>query len=222
MSERSELLELYKRYRAIGRQMNRELVRRIPKRALLASGKRLGFLKKGVLVFDSEDETNILMDYCIHNYREHGPTVIERYLAEASSPAGSDEMTVLQAKVDSHYTLVAVERAEPGFAIHGRDALRGEPLLLTDVSLSQTMAPGAAIATRVVAFPRFCMTGGAPLRVTRPVLDNMEKQFIARFGRERASLRELSPREESALAAICIRCCREGGAGRYIRYDEIP
>lgn len=223
MSERCEVLDLYKRYRAIGRELNRLLLKRVPKRTLVQSAKKLGFRKRGILVFDSEDETSVLMDYCIHSYRGMGPTVVERFLAEAPYPPDSDEMTLLKAKAKARYALFTVQDAEPGFGVHGKDTLRNESLFLIDVGFSQTATPGTVLATRIVRLPRFAMTAGAALPVASRILREIGKALFIRFGKKRAfDPRDLTPKDESAFAAICIRCCHKAGAARYMTYEDVP
>jgi len=221
MSERSELLRLYKRFRNVARELNKTLTKRISKRALEQCGKKLGILKKGVLVFGSEDETAVLMDYCIHSYRGLGPTVLERFLAEAPFPPGSDETTLLKAKTKARYSLLLVKDTDPGLGLNVEDALRGDSLFLMDIRFSQTVTQDTVLATRVASLPRFSMTTGAALPLSLPILRDIEKGLITRFGRKRASdLRDLSPKEESDFEAICVRCCLAGGASRYVRYES--
>ena len=70
MTSHAEVLPVYRRFRQIGLQLNHKLVKTLSTEALNEGGRRLGILKNDTFVFDSEDETSVLMDYCIHNVRD--------------------------------------------------------------------------------------------------------------------------------------------------------
>ncbi len=76
-----EKLARYQQLRATGRKLNRILLDWLPNNALKECGKRLGIYREDTLVFNSEDETSVLMEYCICDYRWDGQNVIERYAA---------------------------------------------------------------------------------------------------------------------------------------------
>jgi hypothetical protein len=62
MTDHSVLLTRYRRIREVRLQLNNVLVGTIPKRALQECGRKLGYLRKNTLVFDSEDDMAVLMD----------------------------------------------------------------------------------------------------------------------------------------------------------------
>src|SRR4051812_9027221 len=90
------LLARYQHWRRLGLSMNNRLVKSLPKPVLDEGGKRLGILKKNVLVFDSEDEMAVFMDFCIHDVRPHGRNAVEAILADSPPPTDSDEMVLLK------------------------------------------------------------------------------------------------------------------------------
>ncbi len=65
MTDHSGLLDRYLRMREVRFRLNNLLVKTIPKKTLEECGRILGFFRKGTLFFETEDETSVLMDYCI-------------------------------------------------------------------------------------------------------------------------------------------------------------
>ena len=81
MTDHAGILARYKHFRQVGIRLNDRLVKSLPKSVLLEGAERLGILKKGVLVMDSQAMTPILLDYCIYDVRR-GRNAVE------TSPGG--------------------------------------------------------------------------------------------------------------------------------------
>src|SRR5437764_3440116 len=163
MAQHAAILARYKHLRQAGLELNNRLVKTLPRSVLDEGGKKLGILKKNVLVLDTEDEIAVLMDYCIYDIRRQGINAVERYLAESPPPADSDEMVILQAMRQARYSLFMVEATAPGVGVHVRDLLRDEPLFLVDVGFSASGAPGYVLAARIMAPEGITETTGAAL-----------------------------------------------------------
>src|SRR5438105_273349 len=132
MTEHAKFLPRYKQLRQVSLELNNRLVKTLSREALDKGGRKLGLLKKNVLILDTEDEIAVLMDYCIHDVLDRGVNTVERYLTESPPPADSDEMMLLQALRQTRFSLFAVEDFEPGVGVHVHDLLRDERLFLTD------------------------------------------------------------------------------------------
>ncbi len=200
----------YQRIRPIRLRLNNELVRRLSRDALTEGARKIGILHNGQFVFENEDESSVLMDYCIYDVRRKGRNAIEQYASECPPSADPDEMACLRAMQDATYTLIAIDRMEPGVGCHVRNLFTEEMRLLVDMGLSRTGRPGAVIATRLLDFGGFVTTGGAvlPLGVLDP--DELEIwQGALRAGIENG---HLDP-------ASLIRACLHEGASSYIRYE---
>ena len=200
----------YKRIRPIRLHLNNELVHRLSRDVLDDGAKRIGILRKGTLVFENEDETSVLMDYCIYNVYRKGRNAVEQYLCDCPPDPDSDEMACLQAMQHARYSLVAVLRVEPGVGCHVRDLFTEETRLLVDMGLSRTARPGAVIATRLLDFGGFVATGGAALPLG--VLDNDELDHWQR--KLRAGVHD-----ERYDPAPLIRACLQRGASSNIQYE---
>jgi hypothetical protein len=218
MTDHASLLPEYRRLREIGTGLNHKLVSSLSTEALREGARRLGMLRGNTFVFDSEDETSVLMDYCIYNVREGGKNAVERYLDQSPPPAGSDEMALLQAKRFAHYSVVKVTGRERGVGVSVHDVLRGDTGFLFDVGFSNSAVRNLLIAGRIIPWGEFLTTGGASLPMTaeaRSQVTDWLQQLNPRMDTAR-----ISPDQEADLAAMIIRSCLNSGASSAIRYDE--
>lgn len=212
---RSAILSRYRLLREVGIGFNHELVGRLSKRVLHEGARKLGMLEGRTIVFETEDESSLLMDYCIYDVRERGRTVHEAYLQDAPPPAGSDKMAVLQAMEGAIYSLFVVESVDRGFGIRVTNLLSDEELFVVDVQLSRTALPGLVLAGRMLFVDDWAHTSGAalPLGVFTPeaiadVTDVMMRQCD-------------STMHGFADPAPIIRQCRRLGASSGIRYESL-
>jgi hypothetical protein len=220
-TEHAELLARYKQLREVGLRLNNRLVETLSKSVLDEGGKKLGIVKKNVLVLDSEDEIAVLMDYCIHDVRRQGLNAVERYLAESPPPADSDEMVLLQALRQARYSLFVVEAPERSVGVHVRDLLRDEPLFLVDIGFSNTAPIGAVLAARIFAPEGVVRTTGAALPFgTLPAENRARLRDGLRKIFPDADFRNLLPEQASELSAKVIRMCLQQGAAEHISYTE--
>lgn len=92
-----ELVARYQRLRAVCRNVNNAMVQRFSRDVLFEGGRKLGLLKGDTFVFDTEDETSVLMDYCLYHVRRNGRTAVEEYCCDHPPIAGTDEAACLRA-----------------------------------------------------------------------------------------------------------------------------
>ena len=212
----AEIVARYKRLRAVGQRLNNKLIERISKDVMDAGAKRLGILKKGVLVFNTEDEFAVLADYCIYDVRTNGRNVLEQYLIDSPPDPGSDEAISLQAMQRAVYSVYEVEAVHRGVGVTVRDLLSSQSLLVVDMGLGSTGKPGFVLATRLLFQEGFAMTSGAPLLVgampknLRPTFTNMlsQEMKVDRIG-------VVDP-------APIIKACLSVGSSSEVEYQELP
>jgi hypothetical protein len=219
MSKHAELLPVYKRLRQAGLLLNQKLVKALATETLKEGARKLGILRNDIFVFDSEEESHVLMDYCIFNVYRDGLNAIQRYLAESPPPRDSDEMLVLQARLRAHYSLFQVTEVEPGVGILVRDVLRDETNFLVDVGLGSSISENDVFASRVIPFHGYLTTGGAGMPVSKAVADTIANKLQPVLG-PATSIRRLTPEQETDLATLIIRACLESGMGSRIAYGE--
>ncbi|MGP0064457.1 MAG: SEC-C domain-containing protein [Isosphaeraceae bacterium] len=219
MTTHADLLPAYRHLRQISINLNHKLVESLSKETLDEGGRRLGFLKKGIFVFDTEEETAILMDYCIHNVYVDGRNAAQRYMDETPPPPrGSSEMLVLDAIQHAYYSIFRVESVERGVGVKVRDALRGNEAFMMDIGLGNSAQIGVTFASRVIPFEGFLMSGGASLPLG--ILDKPEDaEELAKALTHSTDPTRIGPLREADLAAMVIRASMKVGSTSRIRYE---
>jgi len=201
----------YQRLRSVGVRLSNKLVSRLSRDALYEGAKKLGFLRGGKFVFENEDESSVLMDYCIYNVYRQGRNAIDEYVSECAADHDSDEMTCLHAMQHATYVLIAVLGAEPGVGCHVRNLYTDEKRLLADVGLSKTTEPGFVFASRLLDFGDFVSTGGAALPFGTLTIDQLEEW---RLKMPAAVGDDYDP-------ATLIRSLLANGASQQVRYMDL-
>lgn len=106
--ECSSLSLKYKKYKEIAIALNQKMIRSsyLNQDILLKSGKLLGIVRHGTLVFDSEDETSALMEFAL-NERVKSKTVVEIY-REKVGGENDIEKEILDGLISSYTSLFKV------------------------------------------------------------------------------------------------------------------
>lgn len=207
------MISRYQRLREVGTRINNQLVGRLSRETLNEGGKRLGILRGDTLVFDTQDESMVLMDYCIYNVLRDGRNAVEQFLIDCPPNPDSDEMACLRAMQHAIYSLFAVESVDRGLGVTVRDLLSQEVLLVVDMGFGGTAKPGLVFASRLLQHGGFWITGGAALPVAVVPADQQ--------GRVIKTLSLLrTPGQDRCFdpAGIIRKCLREGSASR-IQYQ---
>lgn len=207
-------VERYRSLRALSMALNHRIIKTIPPQAYDEIGDALGIRRNGVLVFDSEDMTSVMMDCCLYDWYGNGKNLIQRYAETHPAAPGTDESYLLQACLQAKYRILVAQSAVPGAGLHCQDVLNGEELFLMDLAMSQNIPSGnAALATRTIPLGEYWMTGGAglPISSKKSILD-----ALRRIGTE-----HYKPLEGPGAVALSIaRACLAAGAADYITYES--
>ncbi|HNQ22813.1 MAG TPA: SEC-C domain-containing protein [Phycisphaerae bacterium] len=207
MAERAELLGRYRRLRALMRDLHSELTRMVPKDTLTQCARKLGLLVHDTLVFDSEEEMSVLMDYCIYDGWVGQHNAVTRFLAKQPYAAGTDQALLLDGMSRARYSLFQVESVAEGVGINCRDVLRGDGGTIVDEGLGNTASHAVVFAGRLVVLPELGMTTGAVLGVDADTLADivnvLENEAEGVGG---ADINNLTPPEAAALSSLIIRC----------------
>jgi hypothetical protein len=221
MFDRFRLMTRYHGLRRVSRAVNEALVERLTKDIMDEGGKKLGILKRGMLVIESEEEMGVLMDFCIHDTRLNGRTVVQHFLDENPYRPGSQEATILEALESAVYSMFVVESRIPGIGANFRNTASGESVRIVDVGLGQCAEPGLLLATRIITVGDITMTTGASLPVAFLPEDDHSHQLIQKMGTQCAALdRMASPDERSETNAILIRALLKNGATSHIAHED--
>ena len=179
-TESTTLVARYKQLRAVSIRLHERVMKILPKEAVTQGGRRLGILQRGTLVFDSDDETAVLFDYCLYNVRVGGLTAIQRF-ADSQPALTTDEALLLDAMQRVEYGLWVVERAERGLGVAAKNLWNQETCFISDLGLGTSGKPGLAFGARVLSVDGLAMTTGATLAVGD--LTSMREEQRAAFVR---------------------------------------
>ncbi len=207
MDTMTDQVSRYQHLRAINTQMNNQLVKLLQKDVVEEGARRLGIMRDGILVFDSEEETSVLMDFCLYHVRRDGLNVVQRRLRESPPLLGSDERMLLEAKSRGRFSLWFIEEVRRGVGVEVGNVFTGERSLVIDLGLSRTAETRIGLATRLIDAGGFCMTTGAPLPAYKDTLRKIVERLPVVLGDEEPDWRHPSPRIEDKLAALAIRTC---------------
>jgi hypothetical protein len=156
----ADVLAEYQELRAVQRALNVDLTKTLSRKAIEETARRLGLWEAGRIVFEDEEEVQVLNDSAIYDYFPSGKNAVERYAARGLYESSANEHVVLEAMTKARVTLVELGALVPGVGVQARDLLFGGELLLADIGLSQTAEEGIVLATRLLDFPSFSMTTG--------------------------------------------------------------
>ncbi len=163
----------YKAYRKEGRRLNQEIVEScIDKDLMEKSAKMLGIIgKKGIILFENEEEANVLMDFAIYEILLDGESVIKIY-SDTVGGKNKMETEILDAMVASYTSLFRVisTRKEQSLVILEDILHEGRIIELTDMGLSQSLHQEVLIFTRIVPFAEFNMTAGIAFVFPKEIL----------------------------------------------------
>jgi hypothetical protein len=221
MTDHSRLLDRYRRAREVRFGLNNLLVQTIPKKTLEECGRKLGFSRKGILVFETEDEAAILMDYCIYHPGPDGRNLVAKYLEKSPPAADSEDMVALQTMTHAYYSLFEVVEVERGVGVTVRDLLRNETGFIVDIGFGNSAHRHGMLATRIIPMDDFLMTGGAAVPTDASAVSRIVKELKqANLDPETFDFKQITPRQEADLAALIIRACRATGMTSRIVYAE--
>ena len=220
MTEHSELVIKYRRMCEVGLNLNNRLVRTIP-RDSRGMRSHAGISPHGTLVFDSEADLSVLMDYCLYYSGPDGGNLVTTYLDKSPPPEDSAEMVALQAMTHSYYSMFQVTDVERAVGVNVQDLLRAEPGFIVDINFGNSAQRHLMLATRIIPMEGFLMSGGAAL----PVLPTAARHIFNELSRtkmrpETFDFKQITPRQEAELAALIIRSCRSTGMSTRIAYED--
>lgn len=206
-------VERYRRLRAASLQLNSKLTKALPKPAFEEVATALDLMRNGVLVLNSEDESGVLADCCIHNWYKEGRNVAQQFF-DAGPVLNPAETELLQAYQRTVFRILRTTAAFSGAGVRCLDLLNGGEIFLMDIGLSQ-FAPGGdmAVVTRTVPIGDFWMTTGAALP-TMP--HDVRAEDICELARGTTA-----PANGAGGPALAvIRLCLSAGAASNVRYED--
>lgn len=131
----------------------------ISREAMMKSAKLLGIAQGDTLVFDREEEINVLADFALHEYKVSNKNAVQIYREKV--PCNEIERDIRDALLSSTSLSKVISISTEESSLLLADLLnQGENIKLIDINLSKTAIPGLLLFTRILPFENFQMTSG--------------------------------------------------------------
>ena len=156
-------IQRYIKYRNLGMNLTAEILDKyVNKDILEGAAELLGILGKGnTLVYQIEEDANVLMDFILNDYKVNGTTIINIY---TKNVGGKNEIEneILDALTSSYTSLFEVTSTfeEESVTILNDIINKKNNIELTDISLSISAVPDILIFFRIMPFEFFNITTG--------------------------------------------------------------
>jgi hypothetical protein len=214
---RAEIIDRYRRLRAVSTGHNRAALKRLSTEALMEQARRLGLARGRTLLLGVEDELTFVFDLAL--YARHGERKrhIDRYAASQRLQSDSDEARVLDAMLAARFTLVRVERLHPEAGLIVSDLIREKELWLVDEGLESTAPLGSAMATCVYSPDDFHMTAGVLVPLEGALLRSAleRRPLLMRMGLDEAV-------EDRRFAEAIYQEAIRAGVTERVRFEDPP
>ena len=218
MPDFTAMVPRYQHLRQISIKLNTDLVRTLSQDMILTGARALGVLKGKTLVMDSYDDGDLLMDYCLYNVHRDGLNAVQQYLAAHRPPDGSDELFLLTAKTQEHYSVFLIQEVVKQTGLKLLDMLTGETLFLIDIGLSNTTQKGLCLAGRMIPLGDYWICSGSAIALSRIDIPAIISLLPALLGDQ--APHQLSTEQYDAFVAGVIRCCLENKDRSPTSYDD--
>ena len=220
-AEYSQLVDRYKKLRAVNRDLHSAILNYLPKKVLKKCAQKLGISNSGTFVLQEEHELDVLIDYCIYDYHEDGENAVSRYAKDNTPTPGSDEHAVLKAMLESYHSLIQAESIVKNVGIWAHDLLNNRRFLLIDIGFSKTIEKDYVFAARIIPFEDFVMTSGAALPVDAEPLIQITDLLTEQFDGGLEKFRDFTLEQRANLTASIINICLDANASSQIAYKDI-
>lgn len=176
----------YKKWRRLGMELNKKLIKEIPRDVFVEAAKDLRMVGKGgIIVSDSEDELSYIMDRAINDIMIEDKRCIELYIDQYGESSTNNEKMILNAMKDSYYSLFIVEGIMVDKGLQLIDVFSNERLFLIDINLSQTAEIGYLIASRIISIDNINFTSGCACVFEDKYLKQLKDNFVNLFEKKK-------------------------------------
>ena len=107
--ERAEALTSYRRMKVLRQKHNEAIIGRLPRKAIIRWGKRIGVVRGNQITASSFEELVLVYDLAVHMPRTGNSSPVERYRATLKPAAGSVDDRMLDAMCHSRSALFKVK-----------------------------------------------------------------------------------------------------------------
>jgi hypothetical protein len=170
---RDEIIHRYRHVREVSKRFNNDLLKLIPRSAVMRQARKLDLTFGRTLVLDSMDQMAFLFDLAIYTAPPDRTRAIDRYARTARFEAGSDEARVFDAMRNARFVLGTVERRHKMAGLIIGDALRQTDFWLMDEGLESSVENGTILATRVFTPDEFSVTCGVMMPIDITIVEDV-------------------------------------------------
>lgn len=157
---RTDLLNRYRRYSAIRKDVQSAALASVTTSRLLAHAKRIGLSDGKVFFTDDDVELTLVFDLAVYTSEQGRTRAIDRCVRKRAPVSDRDEALVLGGLQASRFSIFGmVGRCQPAGVLL-KDFMRGDEVVLLDEGLEQTAKPGDVYAMRVAPIEDFVITCG--------------------------------------------------------------
>lgn len=158
---RTELLNRYRRYSAIRRDIQSAALDSVATSRLLAHARRIGLSDGKVLFTDDDVELTFVYDLAVYTSEPGRTRAIDRCARKRAPVSDPEEALVLGALQAARFSVLAVVGKCGPAGVRVKDLMRGDDLVLLDLGLEQTAKTGEVFAIRIAPIEDFVISCGA-------------------------------------------------------------
>ena len=179
------------------------------------------FFRRGRLVFGSEDEMSLLMDYCLYQPEPDRHSLVAKYLEKSPPSTDSDEMVALRAMTEAYYSLFQITDVEREDGVTVLDLLRDETGFIVDIGFGSTAQRHLMVADpdrpgRGLPDDRWS-SSPVDASAARRLLDELTR--MEQEHRDPFDFKRMTPLQTEAPSLV-IRTCLSSGMSSHILYEE--
>lgn len=131
------------------------------------AGKKLSFLKGDTMIFESEDESNVLLEYLLYEKNGKKTRLIDRYSLRTDNEMDKTEEVILSAMLTNYFSVFEVDKIN---AVENTvdliDIIEGGKYTLIDIGFSESASEGNILSTRLLPIGDVYMTSGLTFAFT--------------------------------------------------------
>lgn len=142
-------------------------------------GKLLGLYHHGKMIFESESEISVMMDFAIAEKLYYGKSLVDREI-ESNQNLNPDRRAILEAFRSGYTSLFEVIGANPPeHTVQLYDLLKDDDKEILDINLSRSITPSRLIFFRILSFDDFAMSSGAGFVYNSKLKDLLLRRYRA-------------------------------------------
>lgn len=155
-------LRTYRAFRELSKQIHSDALKDVPKWALSRGAERLRMVgERGVLIFETEDELDVLMQFVLYELLQDGRPIIWHHLEKRGPARNAMEEELFHGIRNSFSSLFWIQRVRPdGIVLKNLLTPDQELHTLVDIGLIQTGAARFLLFTRLLPLREYAITAG--------------------------------------------------------------